>query len=139
MDKAGDSRLLENYLVSKHKPSDFCHLNMSAKSFFINLGLCLFPQIKLNKFCPSISITYCPLTFSVRSPHTQCHKVRLTGSALLLWSIGNSKNNSGDLAGEPFGKTLFLFYQEFTQPDNPFTRTYLSNPRFFVIFWPIMT
>ena len=61
--------------------------------------------------------------------------MRLTGSALLLWSIGNSKNNSGDLAGEPFGKTLFLFYQEFTQPDNPFTRTYLSNPWFFGQSW----
>ena len=124
-------------LSANIKPSDPCHLNMSAKSFFINIGLWLFPQIKLNKFCPSIPIK---LPFNIFCQiSTHCHKVRLTGSALLLWSIGNSKNNSGDLAGEPFGKTLFLSYQEFTQPDNPFTRTYLSNPWFFVIFWPIMS
>ena len=120
-------------LSANIKPSDFCHLHMSAKSFFINIGLWLFPQIKLIKFCPSIPITLPFYIFCQIS--TQGLKVRLTGSALLLWSIGNSKNNSGDLAGEPFGKTLFLFYQEFTQPDNPFTRTYLSNPWFFGQSW----
>ena len=106
--------------------------HVSKIVFFINLGLWLFPQIKLNKFCSSIPITLPFYIFCQIS--TQGLKVRLTGSALLLRSIGNSKNNSGDLAGEPFGKTLFLFYQEFTQPDNPFTRTYLSNLWFFCDF-----
>ena len=45
-------------LSANIKPSDPCHLNMSAKSFFINIGLWLFPQIKLNKFCPSIPIKF---------------------------------------------------------------------------------
>ena len=45
-------------LSANIKPSDFCHLDMSAKSFFLNLGLWLFPQIKLNKFCPSIPIKF---------------------------------------------------------------------------------
>ena len=33
-------------LSANIKSSDFCYLNMSAKSFFINSGLWLFPQIK---------------------------------------------------------------------------------------------
>ena len=113
-------------LSANIKPSDFCHLHMSAKSFFINIGLWLFPQIKLKKFCPS----------------TSQHSATKWG-----WLV--QRSCFGQLA---IPRTILeislvslLGKRCFSSTRNSLSLTILLHEHicpifdFFVIFWPIMT
>ena len=120
-------------LSANIKSSDFCHLNMSAKSFFINIGLWLFPQIKLKKFCPSI-----PIKFSATSQHSATK-----------WGWLVQRSCFGQLA---IPRTILeislvslLGKRCFSSTRNSLSLTILLHEHicpifdFFVIFWPIMT
>ena len=126
-------------LSANIKPSDFCHLHMSAKSFFINLGLWLFPQIKLIKFCPSIPITLPFYIFCQIS--TQC--------SVSKWGWLVQRSCFGQLA---IPRTILeislvslLGKRCFSSTRNSLSLTILLHEHicpifdFFVIFWPIMT